>query len=110
MARKVSDASNNRVCCGLFAQIYSCANSDYSSDAVFLAAGAFLAGFFAAGFLAAGFFAAGFLAAAFFLAGAFFLLPDFAAFSAISSTANSMVTSSGSVPLGSVALIFSHFT
>jgi len=66
-----------------------------------------LAFFFgAAFFLAAGFF----LAAAFFLGAAFFFLPLVAAFASINSSAISMVTSAGSVPLGRVALIFSHFT
>jgi hypothetical protein len=53
-------------------------------------------------------FLAGFFLAAFFLAGFFFaLLP---ALAAISSTACSMVTSSGFTSLGSVALILPYFT
>src|SRR6056297_1939068 len=64
---------------------------------------------FAAGALAVLFLAAGFLAAAFFGA-AFFLPPFLPAFSVISATAMSTVTSSGSTSLGRVALTFSHLT
>ena len=53
--------------------------------------------------------AAFFFGAAFLRAAGFFL-PPLASFSAIHSTACSIVTSSGAVPLGIVALTLSHFT
>src|SRR6056297_1486263 len=78
-------------------------------EAAFLFAVDFAAGALAVLFLAAGFLAAGFLAGAFFGA-AFFLPPFLPAFSVISATAMSTVTSSGSTSLGRVALTFSHLT
>ena len=52
-----------------------------------------------------------FFVTGFFLAAGFLRrFPFLAAFSSIRDTAASIVTSSGSVPLGRVALIFSHFT
>src|SRR5690625_785427 len=68
---------------------------------------------FAVVFLGAAFFAAAFGAAflaAGFLAAAFRRVGFFAAFSAISSSASSKVTSCGSRSRGMVALIFCHLT
>ncbi|VVT02509.1 hypothetical protein RV134_230078 [Roseovarius sp. EC-HK134] len=70
-------------------------------------AGALAAALVVVAFLGAAFFAAGFLAVVA-LAAVFRALPGFVALAAIAATAISMVTSSGSVPLGRVALTLSH--